>query len=493
MLYLGEYEPMKKCPFCNAEMPEEAHICLNCLNICEETQTSAIISQGSKKRFAISKRTLSNIITAAICVFVVMPCMILPQLGSFANQGAQSAGNTNGEAGKGGGSIISRITTAIKETLGIDDDSAESPAGDSSADTPAADGYNNPTTPDGENGPSIPGVPTAVPGTTKPASGGSSTTKPTEAATTVKPEDETIPEGKVEYDKWEYTENNGKLTITKYTGSAKTVVIPEKIDGKIIGNINENTFLENNTMQYAVFQDFTTYHNLWVHYHTFYKCGNLKKIVFPKNADLGILDCFAAECYSLYDIQITNYQYKFVDGALVYYNTKYWQIYYYCEGYKSDTFTYPEYVQVSGTFELFKHTKNLKYVYLSSEMTTFLAQYDTPYLESVYAKNNSHLKDINGVLYELNKNGKWAVQNYPNNNKAAEFTMPENSVFKQSNLRNSNLKTLKIPANVEIDDYTLKHICRGDIFPNLQTVYIESGSSYLSYIKSTFTGKVIVY
>ena len=71
--------------------------------------------------------------------------------------------------------------------------------------------------------------------------------------------------------------------------------------------------------------------------------------------------------------------------------------------------------------------------------------------------------------------------------------MPENSVFKQSNLRNCNLKTLKIPANVEIDDYTLKHICRGDIFPNLQTVYIESGSSYLSYIKSTFTGKVFVY
>ena len=208
---------MKKCPFCNAEMPEEAHICLNCLNICEETQASAIISQGSKKRFAISKRTLSNIITAAICVFVVMPCMILPQLGSFANQGAQSAGNTNGEAGKGVGSIISRITTAVKETLGIDDDSAESPAGNSSADTPAADGYNNPTTANGENGPSIPGVPTTVPVTTKPASGGSSTTKPTEATTAVKSEDETIPKGKVEYDKWEYTENNGKLTITKYT------------------------------------------------------------------------------------------------------------------------------------------------------------------------------------------------------------------------------------------------------------------------------------
>ena len=90
---------MKKCPFCNAEMPEEAHICLNCLNICEETQASAIISQGSKKRFAISKRTLSNIITAAICVFVVMPCMILPQLGSFANAGFVCAfGNTKAQS-----------------------------------------------------------------------------------------------------------------------------------------------------------------------------------------------------------------------------------------------------------------------------------------------------------------------------------------------------------------------------------------------------------
>ncbi len=490
---------MKKCPFCNSEMPEEAHICLDCLNICEETKESALISQrgrlspAGKKRFAISKRTLSNIITAAICVFVVLPCMIFPQLGSSADQGVAPGKSPVGNGGKSDNSIFSRITTAVKETLGIDDDSAEAPAGDSPADSATASGIYTPSAASGNDVSATQGTPTSTTETTKPANGGSATTNPTESTTTVKPEDETIPEGKVEYDKWEYTESNGKLTITKYTGSAKTVVIPEKIDGKIIGDINENTFLENNTMQYAVFQDFTTYHNLWVHYHTFYKCGNLKKIVFPKNADLGILDCFAAECYSLYDIQITNYQYKFVDGALVYYNTKYWQIYYYCEGYKSDTFTYPEYVQVSGTPNLFKHTKNLKYVYLSSEMTTFLQQYDTPYLEAVYAKNNSHLKDINGVLYKLNTDGKWAVENYPNNNKATEFTMPENSVFSQTNLKNNNLKTLKIPASVEINEFTLKHICRGDIFPNLQTIYVESGSDYTSYIKSTFTGKVVVY
>lgn len=36
---------MKKCPFCNSEMPEEAHICLNCFNVCEETKQSALCSQ----------------------------------------------------------------------------------------------------------------------------------------------------------------------------------------------------------------------------------------------------------------------------------------------------------------------------------------------------------------------------------------------------------------------------------------------------------------
>lgn len=61
-------------------------------------------------------------------------------------------------------------------------------------------------------------------------------------------------------------------------------------------------------------------------------------------------------------------------------------------------------------------------------MTTFFQQYDTPYLESVYAKNNSQFKDIDGVLYKLNSSGKWEVYNYPNNHKAAEFDLPENSI-----------------------------------------------------------------
>lgn len=491
---------MKKCPFCNSEMPEEAHICLNCFNVCEETKQSALCSQHGgvyergKKRLAINKHTLSNIITAAICVFVVLPCMILPQLGTFANQSVEPGANPADSSEKGTGSIFSRITTAVKETLGIEEENpAEAPSGFSPADSAATNGIYSPSAKGANDISATQDTSTSTTGTTKQANGGSSNTKHTESTTTIIPEDESIPDGKLEYDKWEYTESNGKLRITKYTGSAKTVVIPDAINGKAVSDIDENTFHENDTMQYAVFKDFETYHTLWIHYHAFNKCGNLKKIVFPKNADLGILDCFAAECCSLYDIQITSSQYKFVDGALVYYNNNYWQIYYFCEGYKSDTFTYPEYVQVPGTFSLFKYTKNLKKIYLSSEMTNFLQQYDTPYLEAVYANNNSRFKDVNGVLFKSDSSGKWALLNYPNNNIENEFAMPENCVFTATNLKNSNLKTIKIPASAQIDEHTLKYICRCYSFPNLQTIYVESGSDYTDYIKSTFTGKVVVY
>lgn len=494
---------MKKCPFCNSEMPEEAHICLNCLNICEEAKESAIISQyggvsrAGKKRFAISRRALSNIITAAICVFVVLPCMIFPQLGSSANQGVAPGASPVGNGEKGDGSIFSRITTAVKETLGIEDENPTvTPDGSSLADSATANGIYTPSAAGGNDASATQGssaATTTEASTSKQANRGSSASNSAEATTTIKPEDESIPEGKLEYDKWDYTEENSKLRITKYTGSAKTVIIPDEINGKKVSDIDENTFLENNTMQYAVFKDFSTYHTLWIHYRAFNNCGNLKKIVFPKNADLGIAECFAAECCSLYDIQITSSQYKFVDGALIYYNSNYWQIYYYCEGYKSDTFTYPEYIQVAGSFNLFKHTKNLKSIYLSSELTDFLQQYDTPYLEAVYANGNSRFKDVNGVLFKLNGNGKWALLNYPNNNRESEFTMPENCVFTATNLKNSNLKTIKIPASAQIDEHTLKYICRCFSFPNLQTIYVENGSDYTSYIKSTFTGKVVVY
>lgn len=488
----------KRCTFCNAEMPEEAHICLSCFNVCKEPEYSELFlrQSGEKNKSVrhpsiINNRKFSNILTAAICAFVVLPSMILPQLGSTGSSPALDDSSSN-SAAKGSGSVFSRIEAVVKDALGISDSTTQTEDETTAANNLNVDDEINNITQqtseflqtdnsnDDERNTSDNITENKTPNKA-PANGNGNSNS------------ETVPNGKVEYDKWEYTENNGKLTITKYTGSAKTVVIPEVINGKTVRMIDKNTFLENNTMQYAVFQDFTTYHNLTVRYHSFYKCGNLKKIVFPKNADLGILDCFAAECYSLCDIEISNYQYKFIDGALIYYNTNYWQIYYYCEGYKSDTFTYPEYVQVPGAPNLFKYAKNLKNIYLSSEMTIFFQQYDTPYLESVYAKNNSQFKDIDGVLYKLNSSGKWEVYNYPNNHKAAEFELPENSIFNPNILTNKYLKTIKIPASAEISEYTLKHICRGDIFPNLQTVYIENGSSYESYIKNTFTGKVIVY
>ena len=50
-----------------------------------------------------------------------------------------------------------------------------------------------------------------------------------------------------------------------------------------------------------------------------------------------------------------------------------------------------------------------------------------------------------------------------------------------------------IPKSATVYDSTLKYICRGTVFPNLGTIKVQKGSPHVDYIRTTFTGKVIVY
>jgi hypothetical protein len=50
-------------------------------------------------------------------------------------------------------------------------------------------------------------------------------------------------------DQFTYRETNGNIAIQKYNGTAETVVIPEKINGKTVKQISSGAFINNSTLK----------------------------------------------------------------------------------------------------------------------------------------------------------------------------------------------------------------------------------------------------
>ena len=97
------------------------------------------------------------------------------------------------------------------------------------------------------------------------------------------------------------------------------------------------------------------------------------------------------------------------------------------------------------------------------------------------------------LYYGPNTNNPNRLFFYPADKPAVTYTIPNNAVFDMGSVKNKHLKTLVIPKSATVYDSTLKYICRGTVFPNLETIKVQKGSPHVDYIRTTFTGKVIVY
>ena len=69
------------------------------------------------------------------------------------------------------------------------------------------------------------------------------------------------------------------ITITKYTGSASSLAIPEKIDGYTVTKIGESAFDENKNLQSVEIPDSVTE----IDKYAFYKCEKLEAVKLPAN------------------------------------------------------------------------------------------------------------------------------------------------------------------------------------------------------------------
>ena len=96
---------------------------------------------------------------------------------------------------------------------------------------------------------------------------------------------------------FEYTESDS-VSITKYVGESKDVVIPETINGKNVTCISKKAFNESSAETVFLPKTIET-----VEMGAFYKCSNLREIVFFDNIQ-NIYDNSVAECPNFRNIRI---------------------------------------------------------------------------------------------------------------------------------------------------------------------------------------------
>lgn len=523
----------KNCPHCGAPMPEEAHYCLQCARPCTPAQPSDAYQKlragvGQKR---INRKQLSSILAAMILLVVLVPSVLAAPLQQQSAVTAEAALTNNqlvaeaaGEeaqpktllgkikkAAKTAEQKVQSTTGKVKAAVGIapTQEEKQAMAAEDAAQAAQRQAQESGTTSHSATGNRGTGT-TGRPGTTAGSSTTAGTTAPSATGTTTQkesgkssdnnavtkpttqPEATTLP--RPEYDKYEYTLEGNYAKVTQYTGNSKIVVIPASIDGHPIKYCEAGTFTDKD-MELAVFEDFASYHTLWVKTEAFKNCKKLKKIVFPDNADLGILPNFALGCTALSQIDIENWQYKMQDGALYYYNTTAWYAYYYCEGYTAKRWNVADYCSAINCDNALQNNTHLQELRLNA-FVTCPSYYRLPEsLQAIYvAEDNPYYYSKDGVLYyRSDSNNPNHLFCYPAGKTATTYTIPENAVFNMGTIKNKHLKTLVIPKSVTVEDSTLKYICRGSIFPNLETIKVQKGSAHENYIRTTFTGKVIVY
>lgn len=90
------------------------------------------------------------------------------------------------------------------------------------------------------------------------------------------------------YDDWEYTISDSKVTVTKYTGNDKNIIVPDKFDGANLYKISKETFKDNSTLETVTFKDSEEYHAMTISRSVFNNCSSLKKLLSQKHKSWNI-------------------------------------------------------------------------------------------------------------------------------------------------------------------------------------------------------------
>lgn len=506
---------LKKCQFCNAELPDEASFCLSCasvLNSHEESPSKrkGIVFLKFKKKYLPIAFGIMLLLFIAVCTassgfsrkFTSLPndslppeTVLVPVTKEDGEVVTDSEGETVYEAvtvepTTKKPSFISEIINSIK-----DKDKDEDKNSDNNNDK-NDNNVSNPVTSASSNS-AIGNKPTSTEKDTsssseEPSTDNNNTTAPTQsqAPTETEPttEEEIIQEDPAEvFEFAAYSGNKSHLAITKYKGNAEHVVIPSSYNGQYIVEIQRNAFKDNDKVKIISIDGNRPFFDLKSE--CFYNCQKLHTINLP-GIGLDITSNFAKYCYAMKTIVIKNNRYKFENGGLYYYRDNIWRLLYCCPASFPDTYTIPLWsagiVDACNLSEL----SQLRVINCHEYVSKFPKQTSLPSnLEAIYvdAKNKNGY-DVNGIAFGL-RNGKYYVS-YPPSNPTKEFTLPNNSYLLASWLKNPYLETLRIEETSEM--LTASSIAGKYTFTNLKTIYIKSGHKDEADIKK-FKGTVYTY
>lgn len=501
----------KICPYCKAEMPEEANLCLKCMNYNNIVSTTIELPRKNdfmhllKKRieafyvkfksFPLKKKI--KIYSTAICCFLLIVSLIYllsPAKQTDTTNLNSSQGNYNSDEDSAN-APITHAETLINKIFGKEENSEQNARGKNGS-SPSQISEN--TSADiADNNSSV--VSNSSSNENKNPSqssnsGQSSSSSSTENSSndSENPSDDNYTPV-IDYNDWEYTVSNDEITITRYIGNDKHVLIPDQIKSKNVSKISSNTFLNNSSLETVTFKDSEKYHAMWIDVSVFKNCSSLKKISFPNNTDLGFFYQFAVDCPKLSDIYINHWQGKFEDGAFYWKsNGRTWELIMYCEGCTQDTLDVPDWVSsVHLASKNISNCKYLKVLNLPKNCQPPYSQsstYSYKYLEEINIDGDNGTQyyfTYNGVLFSRSGTGNYKLNLniYPGAKKDTSFTFPEYCRI-DFNVTGSDIKleTVYIPKSSNFDDSTLKSI--KSYLKNLKTVKLEKGHSNISKYKS---------
>lgn len=307
LAYWGDF--LKLCPFCKAELPEEAIYCLNCASVLNERQNFPVIKEKKERKKLIvafpRKRVISSVAVVLSLAIVISSCLFAYKLSDSGTTEIKEKKTTlipvteeNGESvtDQNGEQIfeIIEITETTTEKQGLLDkifgkDETEK-SDNASETTTKKQSFLEKLFGDEENTTSStttePEATTKVESSTEATTDESKTssTSTTEYTTESTTNNTANEDTTININDFEYTELNGKIKITKYTGNASTVTVPAYIDGKHVAYLGENAFANNSSIQKIVFTGTESGTNMFylpISRTVFYNLPNLTSITLP--------------------------------------------------------------------------------------------------------------------------------------------------------------------------------------------------------------------
>lgn len=508
---------LKKCQFCGAELPEEASFCLKCSSV---INTREIFETNSKKAFLVYKKVITVslliMLTFSLCFLSSASIKAIPTVSVDSEEPHTSlvpvtlpngeevtddSGNTVYEAvtvetTTKKQSIFSEIISSItgkdddKDSKNKNNDISEGTIGITNSDIsqkPSSTEQNRDKNPESSSSDNNKGTSPSQEQTPQ---------SPTETEPTTEEETDVYEDPSEVFEYKNYNKDGTQISITKYKGNASFVTVPDYIDGKMVAEIETNAFKDNSKIK-TIDIPKGNRTGIWLRDSCFNNLSSLTTVNLYDN-NLGTFGRFAVDC-PIKDINITYWQFKFVDGALYQYNSRNWKFSYFAGNPCYSTLNIPSWCTEIDYGNL-KTAKNLKVINAHKDVTSIPTS-DFDYGKNLEAINieegNPFFMSKDGVLFhdEYLNGSKNYVAIYPHGKKDKSFTLPQKDGYTfripfSSNVeRNTYVEEFYIPLNASISSI----VNPAPSFPNLKKLHYAKGHPQYDEIRFKFTGEVTLY